>query len=42
MVRVSKTAAAVDLEVGAAGESGAYAQDEFAGAGGGNGDVFDA
>ncbi len=35
-------AAAVDLEVGATGEGRADAQDQFAGAGGGDGDVLDA
>jgi hypothetical protein len=35
-------AAAVDFEVGAAGEGGADAQDELAGAGGGDGHVLDA
>ena len=35
-------AAAIDLQVGAAGEGGANAQNEFAGAGGGDRNVLDA
>ena len=35
-------AAAVDLEVGAAGKGGAHAQDQLAGSCDGDGDVFDA
>ena len=35
-------AAAVDLEVCAAGKGGAHAQDQFTGTGGGDGDILDA